>query len=154
MEFKKHKVEEGHPWTDKYGTDMDKAKSLLASNVTGKKISETTGINKVSIYNYRAGKTSIEKSAWNVVNKLARMWETEYIIYHLKGVENQFIAFVARYREQFNEIIKNQIDIANSEEGIKDDKAFVKVIEVMVDNVNSNIFEMFELFDVYRKRGK
>ena len=63
-------------WRDRHGNDLDKAKKLLADkSVTNKQIVDVTGISKLSISNYRTGKTDIEKAKWSIVNKLAQMYD-------------------------------------------------------------------------------
>lgn len=59
--------------------DMDKAKVVIADNSIRTVDLETkTGIGRVSIINYRSGKTDIERAKWEVVNKLARYYDEQH----------------------------------------------------------------------------
>lgn len=55
-------------------TDMDMAKLVIDGKLTITEITNATGISKQSIINYRNGKTSLDKAQWEVIHKLARLY--------------------------------------------------------------------------------
>lgn len=57
-------------------TEMDKAIRILNdSNVTALSIADNTGISRISVSNYRTGKTDIKKAKWEIIHKLAEYYD-------------------------------------------------------------------------------
>ncbi|MCT4487892.1 hypothetical protein [Levilactobacillus parabrevis] len=55
--------------------DMEKAQAVIAGDHKGLKISKVTGVTRVTISNYRTGKSDVAKGSWVVVTKLARFYD-------------------------------------------------------------------------------
>ena len=129
---------------DRYGNDLDKARKLLADkNISDAQIVKGTGINKVSINNYRNGKTSIEKAKWTAVNSLAQMYDAlELAPYIGENGENVI---------KFSRILNEFID--ENEEAYKDDPAFLKMIQNLENIICSDPYVMVELMQPFFEKN-
>lgn len=62
-------------WHESFPTDLEKAKEVIKSKVPSSVITEQTGISKVSLSNYKTGRTDINRANWQTVHKLAEIWD-------------------------------------------------------------------------------
>lgn len=138
-------VEFKHPWRDELGTDMDKAKAVLAdTTVTITFISNTTGINRVSLSNYRSGATDIEKANWETVTKLARTYEANWINSQIGDQQSEFAQFI----KAFSGAMTTAADRAED-----DDPAMSDTIDLLSDMAVSDIIQLIELYKNYISEG-
>lgn len=131
-------------WRDRHGNDLDKAKRLLADkSITNKQIVDVTGISKLSISNYRTGKTDIEKAKWSIVNKLAQMYDIlEFTPTYGPNGEN-IIKFSKVLSEYFEE----------NKEAYKDDPRFLEMIVILESIVTSDPYITTELMQPFFEKG-
>lgn len=129
-------------WRDRQGDDLDKARKLLADkSISDAQIVRGTGINKVSINNYRHGKTSIEKAKWTVVNKLAQMYDALELAPFIGENGENVIKFSKVLSEFFEE----------NKEAYKDDLRFLEMVENLETIVSSDPYVMIELMKPFFK---
>lgn len=129
-------------WRDRQGDDLDKARKLLADkSISDAQIVRGTGINKVSINNYRHGKTSIEKAKWTVVNKLAQMYDALELAPFIGENGENVIKFSKVLSEFFEE----------NKEAYKDDPRFLEMVENLETIVSSDPYVMIELMKPFFK---
>lgn len=64
-------------------SELNKARKIIDSDMSGYEISMKTGINASTIGNIRNGKHDLENSKWATVNKLSQFWD----IINDKGVK-------------------------------------------------------------------
>lgn len=62
-------------WHESFPNDLEKAREVLTGNVPMNIVSEQTGIGKVSLSNYRTGKTDLNRASWQTIHKLAKFWD-------------------------------------------------------------------------------
>lgn len=129
-------------WRDRQGNDLDKARKLLADkNISDTQIVRGTGINKVSINNYRHGKTDIERAKWTVVNSLAQMYDALELAPFIGENGENVIKFSRILNEFFDE----------NKEAYKDDQAFLKMVENLENIICSDPYVMIELMKPFFK---
>ncbi len=129
-------------WRDRQGNDLDKARKLLADkNISDAQIVRGTGINKVSINNYRHGKTDIGRAKWTVVNRLAQMYDALELAPFIGENGENVIKFSRILNEFFDE----------NEEAYKDDPAFLKMIQNLENIICSDPYVMVELMKPFFK---
>ena len=129
-------------WRDRQGNDLDKARKLLADeSISDAQIVRATGINKVSINNYRHGKTSIEKAKWTVVNSLAQMYDALELAPFIGEKGENVIKFSKVLSEFFEE----------NKEAYKDDPRFLEMVENLETVVSSDPYVMIELMKPFFK---
>lgn len=129
-------------WRDRQGDDLDKARKLLADkSISDAQIVRGTGINKVSINNYRHGKTSIEKAKWTVVNKLAQMYDALELAPFIGENGENVIKFSKVLSEFFEE----------NKEAYKDDPRFLEMVENLETIVSSDPYIMVSLMKPFFK---
>lgn len=151
MKFNFKDVQVGHPWWEKLGSDLDRAKQIIDSDFSIVKIVDFTGINKVTIGNLKRGQAEIEKAQFSTIQKLARMWDVEYIGQYTQNQE--FIQFVQKFAGFSNELIFSQKELA-ADEGLDDDVRFVGVLNKLSEMAMSDILFMIELFEEYKEEEK
>ncbi|MCR1891448.1 helix-turn-helix transcriptional regulator [Ligilactobacillus murinus] len=129
-------------WRDRQGNDLDKARKLLADkNISDTQIVRGTGINKVSINNYRHGKTDIERAKWSIVNRLAQMYDALELAPYIGENGENVIKFSRILNEFFDE---NKGVYAN-------DPAFLKMVENLETIVSSDPYIMVSLMKPFFK---
>lgn len=130
-----------HSWRDQLGTDMDKAKAILADkSVRAAYLANITDISRFSILNYRSGKTDIEKAAWEIVTKLARAYEAVWITKQIGDRQTEFVLFIKKFTEQLT-MIGDQLE--------DKDSAMADTIEMLKDMTVSEITQLILLFKNY-----
>lgn len=135
------RIEFKHPWRDELGSDMDKAKAILTDkSVTSAFIANTTGINRVSISNYRNGITDVEKVNWATISKLARAYETDWIQKQIGDQQSEFAHFI----KAFSGAMTTAADRAED-----DDPAMSDTIDLLSDMAVSDIIQLIELYKNY-----
>ena len=135
--------ESNHPWRDDLGSDMDKAKALLAdTEISGTFIANTTGINQMSISNYRTGKTDVEKAKWEIVAKLARAYEANWIQEQIGGETTEFVNFI----KKFSKAISNMANYTS-----KTDDAMADTVELLGNMAISDVIQLIVLYKSHAK---
>lgn len=130
-----------HPWRDDLGSDMDKAKTILADkSATITFIANTTGINRVSISNYRNGVTDIEKVNWATISKLSRAYEADWIQKQIGNRQTEFAQFIKNFTGKITKYA-NQVE--------KEDIAMGDTIDLLNDMTTSDIIQLIELYKNY-----
>ncbi|ANK59794.1 hypothetical protein [Loigolactobacillus backii] len=130
-----------HPWRDDLGSDMDKAKTILADkSATITFIANTTGINRVSISNYRNGVTDIEKVNWATISKLSRAYEADWIQKQIGNRQTEFAQFIKNFTDKITKYA-NQVE--------KEDIAMGDTIDLLNDMTTSDIIQLIELYKNY-----
>ncbi|ANK60009.1 hypothetical protein [Loigolactobacillus backii] len=130
-----------HPWCDDLGSDMDKAKTILADkSATITFIANTTGINRVSISNYRNGVTDIEKVNWATISKLSRAYEADWIQKQIGNRQTEFAQFIKNFTDKITKYA-NQVE--------KEDIAMGDTIDLLNDMTTSDIIQLIELYKNY-----
>jgi len=124
-------------WRDDLGSDMDKAKALLAdTEISGAFITNTTGINQASISNYRTGKTDVKKAKWEIITKLARAYEANWIQEQIGGEMIEFVNFIRKFSEAVSNMAKTDDEMANTIE-LLGNMAISDIIQLIVLYKNS-----------------
>jgi len=119
-------------WRDNLGSDMDKAKALLAdTEISGALISKTTGINQMNISNYRTGKTDVKKAKWEIVVKLARTYEVNWIQEQIGGETAEFVNFIRKFSEAVSNMAKTDDEMADTIE-LLGNMAISDIIQLIV----------------------
>ena len=139
-------VEFNYSWRDEYGSDMDKAKALLADeSVTGIFISNVAGISRQSVSNYRTGKTSIETANWITVTMMARAYEADYIQKKIGDKQNDFVLFIKKLGKETDKW-------ADSLEN-KGDEDMCAVVDRLNEMTSSDILQLIDLYTEYTDDG-
>lgn len=134
--------ESNHSWRDDLGNDMDKAKALLAdTEISGTFIANTTGINQMNISNYRTGKTDVEKAKWEIVAKLARAYEANWIQEQIGGETTEFVNFIKKFSRA---VSKSANYVA------KTDDAMADTINLLGNMAISDVIQLIVLYKNYR----
>jgi len=68
-------------------SELNKARKIIDSDMSGYEISMKTGINASTIGNIRNGKHEIESSKWATVNKLSQLWDIIHMENNDKGAK-------------------------------------------------------------------
>lgn len=124
-------------WRDDLGSDMDKAKALLAdTKISGTFIANTTGINQMNISNYRTGKTDVEKAKWEIIAKLARAYEANWIQEQIGGETTEFANFIRKFSRAISKSAKTDDKMADTI-NLLGDMAISDVIQLIVLYKNS-----------------
>ncbi|ANK63346.1 hypothetical protein AYR56_05470 [Loigolactobacillus backii] len=133
--------ESNHSWRDDLGSDMDKAKALLAdTEISGTFIANTTGINRMNISNYRTGKTDVEKAKWEIVAKLARTYEANWIQEQIGDEMTEFVNFIKKFSRA---VSKSANYVAKTDDKMAD------TIELLGNMTTSDIIQLIELYKNY-----
>ena len=102
-------------WRDDLGSDIDKAKALLDdTKISGIFIANTTGINPMNISNYRTGKTDIGKAKWEIVTKLARTYEANWIQEQIGDEMTEFVNFIKKFSRAMSKSAKTDDTMADT----------------------------------------
>lgn len=135
------RTEYKHSWRDQLGTDMDKAKAILADkSISTTYLANITDISRYGLLNYRSGKTDIEKAAWEIVTKLARAYEAIWITKQIGDRQTEFVLFIKKFTEQLT-MIGDQLE--------DKDSAMADTIEMLKDMTVSEITQLILLFKNY-----
>lgn len=138
-----NKTEYKHSWHDQLGTDMDKAKAILADkSFSTTYLANITNISRYGVLNYRSGKTDIEKAAWAIVTKLAHAYEVSWITSQIGNQQTAFVLFVKKLTEQLT-VVDNQLEDKNP--------AMADTIGLLKDMTISEITQLILLFKNYQK---
>ncbi|ANK66610.1 hypothetical protein [Loigolactobacillus backii] len=128
-------------WRDDLGSDMDKAKALLAdTEISGTFIANTTGINQMNISNYRTGKTDVKKAKWEIIAKLSRAYEADWIQKQIGNRQTEFAQFIKNFTGKITKYA-NQVE--------KEDIAMGDTIDLLNDMTTSDIIQSIELYKNY-----
>lgn len=126
-----------HSWRDKYGSEMDKAKMILADkSVSGVLISNLSGVSRQGISNYRTGRTDIDQANWTVINGLARAYETNWI---QADLDDDFLEFRDGLKETLTKLSDSLVERP----------AMAGVIGQLKDMTISDIMQLIELNKTY-----
>ena len=68
-------------------SELNKARKIIDSDMSGYEISMKTGINASTLGNIRNGKHDLESSKWATVNKLSQLWDIINIENNDKGAK-------------------------------------------------------------------
>lgn len=131
-----------HPWRDQLGTDLDKAKAVLADkSLSGTRLSEISKIAQQTISNYRNGRISIKSASWKNVSKLARVYEALAIQKDLEGRQASFNHFL----QILNKALSKSADkLENSSY-----PELADTVDLLTYMVNSDIVTMVALYNDY-----
>ncbi|ANK66936.1 hypothetical protein AYR55_03985 [Loigolactobacillus backii] len=124
-------------WRDDLGSDMDKAKALLAdTEISGALIAKNTGINQMNISNYRTGKTDVKKAKWEIIAKLAHTYEANWIQEQIGGETTEFVNFIRKFSEAVSKSAKTDDKMADT-------------IELLSNMAISDVIQLIELYKNY-----
>lgn len=124
-------------WKDALPTELEKAQMLMQSNVQLQQIADKTGINLVTLTQYRKGEVKLADANWSAVNKLAQMWD----IVSLQPALNQ---------QSFFEFMDDLNDWLADIKQIGPDDPLHDVVSALSTMVKSNPIMMYELYKFYQ----
>lgn len=126
-------------WQDEKGSALDRAKKLLLDKTYGRKreISEKADIPYQTIKNLASDPSKLDRASYNIVNKLAQMYDI-YQIADSMTTEDA-VAINDRINQLFSEI-----DLSNTK-----DAAMIKAIkEIVASNPNAIYYIYQKLLNV------
>jgi len=136
-----HETAFNHPWRDELGNDMDKAKAILANEaVTITFINNTTGINRMSLTQYRNGSTNLEKAKWETVTKLARAYEADWIQQNIGDQQTEFAQFIKEFTGKLT---------AAADQVEENDPEMGDTFDLLNDMTTSDIIQLITLYKNY-----
>lgn len=124
-------------WRDQQGSELDKAKKLLASANNLTEIADRTHISRVSLSRYKAGKTDIDKASWSIVNRLSQMYDIEHVQTQLE--QEDFFEFMNHFANWFD-----KAKAIDSAQPVQDS------VNALSGMVKSDPVMMAELYKFYR----
>lgn len=89
-------------WHESFPNELEKAKEVLNGRVPMNIVSDQTGISKVSLSNYRTGKTDINRANWQTVHKLAKIWDNVRLQPEFSKPE--FLPFLNQFHKWLDEV--------------------------------------------------
>lgn len=83
-------------WRDEQGSDLDKAKRILADkNIKLVEVSKNLGLSYQTLRNYRQNVSKLDNAKWKMIYKLARLADIVYVQDHMTAKDTlDFIAYL------------------------------------------------------------
>lgn len=140
-----------YSWRNEDGNDLEKATKLIKGERSILSIFNVTGISRTSLNNYRIGATDINNAKWEIISKLARVYEADYINKVIGSDTTSFLDFMHSFHFWFNDVYNEQIDLSKTNDANPDDLSVANAIAKLSEMTNSDIYQLAKLYEVYKK---
>lgn len=130
----------------------DKVQGLIDSDISAYRINQITHVPQSTVTDLRNSKRTVDSMSLENAEKLGKYYDAAMMDIAVNGDNNEYLAnFKPALNSLFQDLIDSQMDLANSDEAVPDDRAMAEVlVELFNDTMQDNI-EIGRLISEYRK---